>query len=184
MELIRREKAINLPNLLTLARIALLPVVVLCFRKGDSQGALVMYTLSMATDVADGFIARRFDQITHLGRLLDPVADKLALLTLLWLFVSDGQIPVWVFSAVLIKELILISGSAFALVYGVVVAALPVGKAATFAFALSMALRLGEMRPAADALLWLSLLLSAAALIWYCAVLGAKLIPNNAKSTK
>lgn len=184
MDRIRREKAINLPNLLTLVRIALLPAVVLCYKRGDLNGALTVYLLSMATDAADGFAARRLGQITCLGKLLDPAADKLSLLTLLWLFASDGQIPAWVLSAVMIKELILILGSVFALGRGVVVYALPVGKATTAMFVLSTALRFLQMRAAADILLGCSLVCSAASLVRYGVEIGMTLIPNDAKSTK
>ena len=77
MEHIRRDKIVNIPNCLTLIRIALLPVVVWRFRKGDSMGALIVYLLAMLTDAVDGFIARRYNQVTALGKLLDPIADKL-----------------------------------------------------------------------------------------------------------
>ena len=93
MEHIRRDKIVNIPNCLTIIRIALLPVVVWRFRKGDSLGALMFYLLAMLTDAADGIIARKFNQITALGKLLDPIADKLSLITLIGLFVADGQIP-------------------------------------------------------------------------------------------
>lgn len=181
MERICREKAVNLPNLLTLARIALLPAIVLRYRRGDMAGALVFYLLSMLTDAADGFAARALGQTTHLGSLLDPAADKLSLLTLLWMFAADGQIPAWVLFAVMAKELILIAGSVFALTRGVVVYALPIGKATTFTFVLSTAMRfLGRKRPA-DLLLWCSLLLSAAALICYCLPAAPMLLSGERK---
>ena len=89
MEHIRRDKIVNIPNALTLVRIALLPVVVWRFQIGDSVGALLVYLLAMLTDAVDGIIARRFHQVTALGKLLDPVADKLSLVTLIGLFVAD-----------------------------------------------------------------------------------------------
>ncbi|MCI6375461.1 MAG: CDP-alcohol phosphatidyltransferase family protein, partial [Clostridiales bacterium] len=96
MEHIRQDKILNVPNVLTLVRILLLPIVVWRFQVGDSTGALIAYLAAMLTDAVDGFIARKFDQVTALGKLLDPIADKLSLLTLLTLFVMDGQIPLWV----------------------------------------------------------------------------------------
>ena len=62
---------------------------------GDTTGALIVYMTAMLTDALDGIIARKTNQITALGKLLDPIADKLSLVTLLGLFVSNGEIPLW-----------------------------------------------------------------------------------------
>lgn len=175
VESIRQENPLNVPNLLTLMRIALLPAVVWRFRRGDSMGALAVYVIAMLTDALDGAIARRKGQITSLGKLLDPLADKLFLLTLMGLFAADGQISIWLLSAVWIKEAILIAGSAFALRKGIVVSALPLGKATTLSFMLSMTVRFLGWRVAADALLGVSLVFSFAALAWYAIVLAQKL---------
>ena len=150
---------------------ALLPAIVWRYRLGDSAGALAVYLLAMLTDAVDGFIARRFNQITALGKLLDPLADKLSLLTLLGLFVADGQIPLWLMTVVLLKEAILVAGGAAALKEGIVVYALPIGKVTTVAFVLSMVLRFMAWRQAADALLGVSVALSLVSLIWYTAAL-------------
>ena len=174
MEWFRLEQSLNLPNLLTLLRIAFLPAVVWRFRAGDSFGALMLYVLAMLTDVMDGVLARKLNQITTLGKLLDPVADKLSLLTLMWLFASDGQIPAWLLVIVLVKEAILIVGSAAALWCGIVVHALPIGKATTVTFIFSMIARFLAQRVLADLLLGVSLALSFAALVWYSVVLLRK----------
>ena len=171
MEQIRRERALNVPNLLTVLRMAMLPAVVWRYRLGDSYGALAVYLAAMLTDAVDGFIARRFNQITALGKLLDPIADKLTLLTLLGLFVADGQIPSWLLLIVLLKEAILIAGGAAALRKGIVVCALPIGKVTTVAFILSMAARFMAWRQAADLLLSVSVALSLLSLLWYSVVL-------------
>lgn len=175
MEGIRRENALNIPNVLTLLRMALMPVIVWCFRRGQMRVALIVYLTAMLSDVADGFIARRFGQITSLGKLLDPIADKLCLLTLLMLFVQHGQIPVWLLHIVLLKETILILGSALALRQGIVVSALPIGKLTTLSFVLSTIARFLALRRTADILLWISIALSIAALIWYSAAFVKKL---------
>lgn len=175
MEHLRREKSLNIPNLLTMIRIALLPAVVWRFRKGDSLGALALYVIAMLTDAFDGLLARKLGQITTLGKLLDPVADKLSLITLLALFVADGQIPGWLLAVVLIKEAILVIGSAVALHRGIVVHALPIGKVTTVTFIASMIARFLKWGAAADLLLWISLMLSFAALFWYSMVVIGKL---------
>ena len=170
MERIQRENALNVPNLLTVLRMALLPAVVWRFRCGDSMGALTLYLISMLTDAADGFLARRWEQITAIGQLLDPIADKLSLVTILVLFVADGQISPWILGAVLMKEGVLVLGSAVALRFGIVVSALPVGKIATLLFVVSTVLRFLSIALLADALLLGSLALSLAALVWYSVV--------------
>lgn len=79
MEHIKQDQIINIPNTLTVIRILLLPVVVWRFVVGDATGALIAYLAAMLTDALDGIIARKFNQITALGKLLDPLADKLSL---------------------------------------------------------------------------------------------------------
>ena len=182
MEHIRRDKIVNIPNCLTLIRIALLPVVVWRFRKGDSMGALIVYLLAMLTDAVDGFIARRYNQVTALGKLLDPLADKLSLVTLIALFVADGQIPLWLMGIILLKEVAMVVGGAVALKRGIVVYALPIGKITTVAFITSIVVRFLGWRMTADVLLGVSVVLSMAALVWYSLDLMKKL--NNADTTK
>ena len=170
MERIQKENALNVPNFLTILRMALVPAVVWRYRCGDSKGALMLYLISMMTDAADGFFARRWGQITAIGQLLDPIADKLSLVTLLALFVADGQISPWILGVVLMKEGILVLGSAAALKFGIVVAALPVGKITTLLFVCSTVMRFLSICFLADLLLMCSLILSLAALGWYSVV--------------
>lgn len=170
MERIQRENALNVPNLLTVLRMALVPAVVWRFRCGDSMGALTLYLMSMLTDAADGFLARRLGQITAIGQLLDPIADKLSLVTILVLFVADGQISPWILGAVLMKEGMLVLGSVTALRFGIVVSALPIGKSATLLFVSSTVLRFLSIVLLADVLLMCSMILSLAALVWYSVV--------------
>lgn len=179
MDQVRNEKILNIPNTLTLIRIALLPAVVWRFRAGDSAGALVFYLTAMLTDAVDGVIARKFNQITQVGKLLDPIADKLSLLTLLCLFVADGQIPRWILAVVLLKEAALVAGGAAAFRRGIIVYALPIGKITTVAFILSMVCRFVNLRDTADVLLGVSVALSIIALIWYSVVLMKKLNGQN-----
>lgn len=184
MEHIKGEKIINIPNFLTVVRIALLPVVVWRFCADDKIGALIAYLAAMLTDAVDGFIARRFNQVTSLGKLLDPLADKLSLITLLGLFVSDGEIPLWVLAVILLKEAALIIGGGVALKHGIVVYALPIGKVTTVAFIASIVTRFMSMRELADTLLGVSVVLSMVALVWYGVDLTKKLGNPKADSTK
>lgn len=184
MEHIRRDKIVNIPNALTLVRIALLPVVVWRFQIGDAVGALLVYLLAMLTDAVDGIIARRFHQVTALGKLLDPVADKLSLVTLIGLFVADGQIPLWLLGVILFKEGIMVIGGAIALKRGIVVYALPIGKVTTVAFIASIVSRFLGLTGTADVLLGVSVVMAMIALVWYSLDLMKKLNTNNVDSTK
>ena len=180
MEHIKQDQIINIPNALTVVRILLLPVVVWRFIIGDATGALIAYLAAMLTDALDGIIARKFNA---LGKLLDPLADKLSLVTLLGLFVSDGQIPLWVLAIILVKEVTMVIGGGVALKRGVVVYALPIGKVTTVVFVLSIIARFLALTQIADTLLWISVALSMVALIWYAVDLMKKL-GIKADSTK
>ena len=76
----------NLPNRLSLLRLCLVPVFAVVFFSPDPNShswAALIYAVAFATDIADGYIARRFDMITKLGRILDPLADKLMTFTVI-----------------------------------------------------------------------------------------------------
>ena len=170
MDQIRKDNVFNVPNCLTVLRMAFLPVVVWRFQAGDMFGALAFYLLAMLTDAVDGILARRLNQVTALGKLLDPLADKLSLLTLLWLFVAHGDIPLWVLFVELLREAALVIGGAAALHRGIVVYALPIGKVTTVGFVLSIVARFVGLVPVADALLYASVALAMVALAWYTVV--------------
>ena len=183
MEHIKQDQIINIPNTLTVIRILLLPVVAWRFVIGDATGALIAYMAAMLTDALDDIIARKTNQITALGKLLDPIADKLSLVTLLGLFVSNGEIPLWVLAIILFKEVMMVIGGGVALKHGIVVYALPIGKITTVTFVLSMVARFMSVLPLADVLLWISVALSMVALVWYAIDLMKKL-GLKADSTK
>lgn len=135
MEKIRQENNWNIPNALTMLRLILLPVFAWRYLAGDTYGALAVYVAVQVSDLLDGFIARRWNLITSFGKLMDPLADKLMLLTVLICFGVRGKVPWWVIGLILGKELLMIIGGAFALHKKIVVSALWVGKVATLLFA-------------------------------------------------
>ena len=75
----KKPQILSIPNLLSLFRLALIPAIVITLRLGRSLLSSLLLVLSGITDVADGFIARRFHMVTPLGKALDPIADKLTL---------------------------------------------------------------------------------------------------------
>jgi len=129
-----RHEFMNLPNLLTILRILLIPVFINLLIYGLYPSALAVFLFASFTDGLDGFIARAANQRTTLGTYLDPVADKL-LLTAAFIGLSVLQfVPVWVSVIVVSRDLILVLG---ALVLHLAqsqfsIAPSPLGKATTF----------------------------------------------------
>src|SRR5690349_11817784 len=115
-----RSRALSLPNILTYGRIAAIPVVVACmYWQAILQGglwlrwvALAIFIVAGITDFFDGYLARSWDQQSRLGRMLDPIADKLLVASCLLMLAADETIKGWsLFAAIIIlcRE-ILVSG--------------------------------------------------------------------------
>ena len=97
----------NLPNALSLLRLGMVPVFALVFflpHPSAHTWAAMVYALAFATDIADGYIARKCNMITKLGRILDPLADKLMTLTVIICVALDGIIPMWAIAVFFCKE--------------------------------------------------------------------------------
>lgn len=97
----------NIPNFLSLLRLCLVPVFTLVFFSSSPNAhpwAALIYALAFATDIADGYIARKFNMITKLGRILDPLADKLMTFTVIICVALDGAIPMWAIAVFFCKE--------------------------------------------------------------------------------
>lgn len=129
----------NLPNTLTLFRFVLIGIFpYLYFLEGlenNKVWAFAVFILAGITDVLDGFIARRFNLITKWGKLMDPLADKLMLITVLICLFIEEVIPLWAILIIVLKELLMILGAAF--LYRnrkIVVQSNIYGKLATFLF--------------------------------------------------
>jgi len=106
---------LNLPNVLTLSRIAAIPLLVACFwlERGWAQWlSMILFMAAGITDWFDGYFARRYHQISRLGRFLDPIADKLLVAAALVMLVDNGQLRgVHVLAALIIlAREILVSG--------------------------------------------------------------------------
>ena len=98
----------NIPNILTIIRFILIPFIFTAVISKHYLTALIIFTISALTDILDGFIARKFNYITDLGKLIDPLADKLTQVSLLLSLSILGILPWWIFAIVFIKELVLI----------------------------------------------------------------------------
>lgn len=106
---------LNLPNIITLFRLLLVPIYLMVFySKLESRYLLAMgiYLVAGFSDVLDGHLARSRNLVTKLGTALDPLADKIMAITVLATFASIGRIPMWILIVFIIKELIMIVVSA------------------------------------------------------------------------
>ena len=126
-----RDTNVNLPNLLTLSRILLIPVFVLLFwtpTPGRSLAAAVVFVIAAVTDLLDGYLARRRSQVTKLGRLLDPIADKLLVLSGLILLVQFQRVAAVVAILIIAREVAVTGVRAIAASQGIVLSAETIGK--------------------------------------------------------
>lgn len=104
----------NIPNALTIIRLLLIPGFVYYFFSSMEYGiriAVVIFAAAGLTDILDGFIARKYNLVTRLGIVLDPLADKLMLLTVLVSITMKNQISYWIIVIVAAKEAMLILGA-------------------------------------------------------------------------
>ncbi len=133
----------TLPDQLTVARAASVPLVVLLYAwdfPNNEYWATAVFCIAMATDWLDGRLARARGLTSPLGTLLDPIADKVLVLAVLVMLIEDGIWPAWMVVAIVSREL-LISGLRLAAIErGVVLAARDLGKLKTWAQALAAAL--------------------------------------------
>lgn len=125
----------NVPNALTLARIALIPFFVVCLYLDIPNASLIagiIFVIAAATDFVDGRWARRKNQVTTLGKFLDPIADKLLVSAAFVMLVQSGQIPAYMVIVILSREFIVSGLRIVAASDGVVIPAGMLGKIKTF----------------------------------------------------
>lgn len=103
----------HIPNILSAIRLALVGVFIYLFIKTRYLACLIVFSSAFLTDLLDGFLARRFNWISDVGKVLDPLADKLMVLAALACFYFVGWLPLWMVAIVFIKEGIMIIGGIF-----------------------------------------------------------------------
>jgi CDP-diacylglycerol--glycerol-3-phosphate 3-phosphatidyltransferase len=129
-----REDAFNLPNLLTMLRVVMIPAVMILLWDGTpvmNYWAGWVYTIATITDALDGWLARRQNLVSVLGKFLDPLADKLIVMATLVMMTAMGRVPAWAVVIILARELSISMLRAIASSEGVVIAAGEGGKAKT-----------------------------------------------------
>jgi nicotinamide-nucleotide amidase len=125
---------VNLPNALTLSRLAAIPVlmILLIVRfEGHDQIAAALFILVSFTDTLDGQIARRRGLVSDLGKFLDPLADKLFVLSVLIVLVQEGLVAAWVVVLIFSRELLITILRSVAASQGRIISAAPMGKTKT-----------------------------------------------------
>lgn len=128
----------HVPNILSICRLLLIPVIVISVITHNYLLAIIVFTISSLTDIVDGYIARNFDAVTNVGKLLDPLADKLTQLSMIASLVWADVISGWILAVLLTKEFIMIAGASFLYGKSVVVYSKWYGKLATVLLYLSI----------------------------------------------
>ena len=171
----------TLPDQLTVARAAAVPVVVLLYAwdfPHNEWWATAVFCVAMATDWLDGRIARARGVTSPLGSLLDPIADKILVLAVLVMLISEGVAPAWMVAAIIAREFLVSGLRLAALERGVVLAARDLGKLKTWAQALAAAI--GGFAAAgawSDDVAWWALLV-ALVLTWISGLDYARIAPR------
>ena len=180
----------TIPNILTMIRMILIPVFVVVFfntpRDQDKIAAFIIFAVASITDMFDGMLARKLNQITDFGKLFDPLADKLMVLTAMVCETIIGVFPLPAVIIVAVKEGIMVLGGLFMLSKNVVVYSNYVGKTAQVFFIASLLLSFFHPSLLANnvclfgitidvLLLWITVGLSLVALVVYAAETVKKL---------
>lgn len=138
----------HIPNILTSIRIVAAGVFAYFFAQDNHNACVATFALSMLTDVLDGAIARKYNCISDLGKILDPLADKLTLLIISICFFSSGLIPKYMLIAIIVKESLMLIGAIIMLRNKAVAYSDAFGKASTTLFSTSIVLALLKSYPA------------------------------------
>ena len=122
---------LNLPNTLTFARLISIPIVLTCLSfpgKWGSFLAALFFVLASVTDILDGFFARRYGTVTVLGKLLDPLVDKLLVSLTMIMLIPIDRIPVWMVIVIIAREFAMTGLRGIAAKEGIVIQASALGK--------------------------------------------------------
>jgi cardiolipin synthase len=110
--------ALSIPNLITLGRILLVPIVVWAIASGAMWIAFVLFLAAGVSDAVDGFLAKRFGMTTELGAYLDPLADKALIVSIYLTLGINGEIPGWLVILVVSRDILIVGGIMLSWVMG------------------------------------------------------------------
>ena len=134
--MIAKREIFNLPNIITLMRISVVPFLfILLTEPGEFWSLLlaILFAVASITDMLDGYIARKYNMITTMGKFLDPLADKLIVNTAMILMIPIGRIPAWIVAVTIIRDLIVDGIRSIASSEGLYIQASTLGKQKTIA---------------------------------------------------
>lgn len=172
---------VTLPDQLTVARVVAVPVVVVLYAwdfPNHAYWATMVFVAAMATDQLDGWLARRRGTSSQLGKLLDPVADKVLVLAALVMLVAESVAPAWMVALIVVRE-ILVSGLRLAAIErGIVLGARDLGKLKTWTQAVAAAIAGFAAAGAwSEGIAWWSLLVALVA-TWVSGLDYARMAPR------
>ncbi len=197
-----KRDAVNLPNLLTFGRVLIIPIVLWLLARGEPKDcvlAALVYAAAALTDLLDGYLARRMNIVSVLGKFLDPLADKLLVMaTLVWM-VRLGRMHAWVVVLLLARELSITGLRSIASTEGMVIASARGGKFKTaFQMAGILCLIIGypyhftlgpidlgiaDLVPVGRTLVYISLVFSLTSAVEYVSSFGRALEARERSST-
>ena len=132
--MISRHETFNLPNTITLLRISVVPFLfILLLSPGEFWSLIlaILFVIASITDFFDGYIARKYQMITTMGKFLDPIADKIMVNTAMILMIPIGRIPAWIVAITIIRDLIVDVIRSIASSEGIYIQASTLGKQKT-----------------------------------------------------
>jgi cardiolipin synthase len=167
----------TLPNLITIGRVLLIPVVTFLLLDHDYKLAFAVFMVAAVGDWLDGFLARRLNQESEFGAVLDPIADKMTMMIVAILMAAQGLLPTWLAVVIVMRDAIIVAGAiAYRFVVGhVEMAPTRLSKANTFLEFGVLALVMAQAGQLVDAEAWLmpffillfaSVLISGAHYVW------------------
>ncbi len=124
----------NLPNVLTISRIVLAIVLVFLLEEGSSMGnilAVIVFAIAASTDFYDGHLAKSRGLVSNFGKIMDPIADKILLLSVLGVLAHIGMIAWWIFIVIAVREILVTASRLLVMRKGQVLAAERAGKIKT-----------------------------------------------------
>jgi len=130
----RKREIFNLPNCITMLRVGVIPILFLLLLDPGRTLSLViavLFILAALTDLLDGYVARRYNIVTKMGKLMDPIADKLILSTAMILLIPLDRIPAWIVAIIVARDVLVDGIRSFSSAEGLIIAAGRTGKLKT-----------------------------------------------------
>jgi cardiolipin synthase (CMP-forming) len=158
---------LSIPNLITLGRIILVPIVVWAITSGEMRAAFFLFVAAGISDAVDGFLAKRFNMASELGAVIDPLADKALIVSIYVALAIAGALPISLVILVVSRDIMIISGFMVSWVVGqpIPVRPHPVSKANTAAQIVLATLVLAEKAFAFDAAMAVHILIGLVVLL-------------------